>query len=480
MPGGYFGRALVVELDDGSSSVLELPEPVLRAYLGGSGLGTWLMHRLAPPGVDPLAPEAPLAFVFSPLVGTPLTTSAKFAVVAKSPLTGHAQRRPLLQPLRHLGQADRVRRHRRARPLRRAVGPARGRRRGPARRGRRTCGACRPPRPSAALVRTARPGLAGRLDRPGGRARRPLRHDLPRRPARRPGRARRGDGRQEPQGRRRPRRHQGRPGRPRGRAGRRPGPAGAVLRARPPRSTASSARWRTCWRSTPSTRCPPATSQRRPSLSAPRLAAEDLAGLRRVARNSCASCTIGCEHIYRAGTAAPRRGWSTRTSSPSARCAGCPTPTTVLDGQRPLRRRWGSTPSRPAAPSPGRWSASSGGCSTRRGCGSATATALLRALDEIGRREGLGALLAEGSRRAAARGGRRLRRLRPAGQGAGAARLRAAHAAGDGARAGRERPRRGPQPLRRLRGRPVRRPGPVRRRPGARRSRRSRPRTGPR
>ncbi|MGH2888060.1 MAG: aldehyde ferredoxin oxidoreductase family protein, partial [Solirubrobacteraceae bacterium] len=35
-----------------------------------------------------LAPEAPLAFVFSPLVGTPLTTSAKFAVVAKSPLTG--------------------------------------------------------------------------------------------------------------------------------------------------------------------------------------------------------------------------------------------------------------------------------------------------------------------------------------------------------------------------------------------------------
>ena len=31
---------------------------------------------------------------------------------------------------------------------------------------------------------------------------------------------------------------------------------------------------------------------------APRLAAEDLAQLRGVARNSCASCTIGCEHIY--------------------------------------------------------------------------------------------------------------------------------------------------------------------------------------
>ncbi|MBA2644985.1 MAG: aldehyde:ferredoxin oxidoreductase, partial [Solirubrobacterales bacterium] len=87
-PGGYFGNALVVDVSDGSAEELPLPSDVLRAYLGGVGLGTWLMHRLAPAGVDPLAPDAPLAFVFSPLVGTPLTTSAKFAVVAKSPLTG--------------------------------------------------------------------------------------------------------------------------------------------------------------------------------------------------------------------------------------------------------------------------------------------------------------------------------------------------------------------------------------------------------
>jgi aldehyde:ferredoxin oxidoreductase len=87
-PGGYFGRALVVDLDRGSSELLPLDEHVLRGCVGGAGLGTWLMHRLAPVQVDPLAPAAPLAFVFSPLVGTPLTTSAKFAVVAKSPLTG--------------------------------------------------------------------------------------------------------------------------------------------------------------------------------------------------------------------------------------------------------------------------------------------------------------------------------------------------------------------------------------------------------
>jgi aldehyde:ferredoxin oxidoreductase len=86
--GGYFGQALIADVTDGTSAILPLPEEVLRAYVGGAGLGVWLLHRIGPPGADPLGAKAPLAFVFSPLVGTPLTTSAKFAVVAKSPLTG--------------------------------------------------------------------------------------------------------------------------------------------------------------------------------------------------------------------------------------------------------------------------------------------------------------------------------------------------------------------------------------------------------
>src|SRR5262249_43531291 len=66
---------------------VELPEEVLRRFVGGVGLATYLMHRESPPHLDPLGREAPLIFSLSPLVGTPLTTSAKFAVVAKSPLT---------------------------------------------------------------------------------------------------------------------------------------------------------------------------------------------------------------------------------------------------------------------------------------------------------------------------------------------------------------------------------------------------------
>ena len=58
-PGGFFGQALVVDVHGGcvTGTAYELDEQVLRAYLGGVGLGTWLMHRLGPPGVDPLAPE---------------------------------------------------------------------------------------------------------------------------------------------------------------------------------------------------------------------------------------------------------------------------------------------------------------------------------------------------------------------------------------------------------------------------------------
>ena len=58
------------------------------SILGGVGLGTTLLHEYAPADVDPLSPANPLIFTSAPLVGTGLTTTAKFAVVTKSPLTG--------------------------------------------------------------------------------------------------------------------------------------------------------------------------------------------------------------------------------------------------------------------------------------------------------------------------------------------------------------------------------------------------------
>ena len=85
---GFWGRLLHVDLGSGRSVYRELDPLRLRQYLGGVGLGASLLYEYAPPGIDALAPGNPLILTSAPLVGTRLTTTAKFAVVTKSPLTG--------------------------------------------------------------------------------------------------------------------------------------------------------------------------------------------------------------------------------------------------------------------------------------------------------------------------------------------------------------------------------------------------------
>ncbi len=87
MPFGYHGRYLRIDVSDGSVERMPLAEGLLRRFLGGSGLGVRLLLDAGCAHLDALDPRAPLVFAFSPLVGSPLTTSAKFAVVSKSPLT---------------------------------------------------------------------------------------------------------------------------------------------------------------------------------------------------------------------------------------------------------------------------------------------------------------------------------------------------------------------------------------------------------
>ena len=85
---GYHGKALIVDLTNRTHRWDAIDNDALRNFIGGIGLGTYLLYRYCPPGADPLGPENPLLFVGSPLVGTRLTTSSKFAVLTKSPLTG--------------------------------------------------------------------------------------------------------------------------------------------------------------------------------------------------------------------------------------------------------------------------------------------------------------------------------------------------------------------------------------------------------
>lgn len=84
---GYHGQYLLVDLSRQLAEPRPIPGEWLGDFIGGSGLGTRLLLEHSTPGMDPLGRDAPLLFVFSPLVGSPLTTSAKFAILAKSPLT---------------------------------------------------------------------------------------------------------------------------------------------------------------------------------------------------------------------------------------------------------------------------------------------------------------------------------------------------------------------------------------------------------
>jgi aldehyde:ferredoxin oxidoreductase len=85
---GFHGRLLHVDLSTGKSSWREIEEARLQKFLGGVGLGTSLLYEFCPANVEPFAAENPLIFSSAPLVGTGLTTTAKYAVVTKSPLTG--------------------------------------------------------------------------------------------------------------------------------------------------------------------------------------------------------------------------------------------------------------------------------------------------------------------------------------------------------------------------------------------------------
>ena len=85
---GFQGRLLHIDLSKKTHRWVNLEESRLRAVLGGIGLGVSLLHDFAPQGVEPLSPDNPLIFASAPLVGTELTSTAKYAVVTKSPLTG--------------------------------------------------------------------------------------------------------------------------------------------------------------------------------------------------------------------------------------------------------------------------------------------------------------------------------------------------------------------------------------------------------
>lgn len=85
---GYFNRLLRVDLARRSFSYEEIPDAVLQRTLGGKGLGVHLLTTENPPGVDALSGENRFIVTVGPITGTWMWSQSRFAVFAKSPATG--------------------------------------------------------------------------------------------------------------------------------------------------------------------------------------------------------------------------------------------------------------------------------------------------------------------------------------------------------------------------------------------------------
>lgn len=85
---GCHGKILRVNLSNGSISEEEVPEQIYRKYLGGAGLATKYLWDEVPKGADPLGSENKLIFMTGTLTGVIAPSTGRFSVVAKSPQTG--------------------------------------------------------------------------------------------------------------------------------------------------------------------------------------------------------------------------------------------------------------------------------------------------------------------------------------------------------------------------------------------------------
>ena len=85
---GTMGRIAVVDLAAGTVGTEAPDDELYLKYLGGYGLGAHYLYTRMPANADPLGPDSLLGFFAGPLTGTPAICGNRFQVVGKSPKTG--------------------------------------------------------------------------------------------------------------------------------------------------------------------------------------------------------------------------------------------------------------------------------------------------------------------------------------------------------------------------------------------------------
>ena len=88
MTRGFTGKILWVDLAKGELRDELLDEDTGRKFLGGYGLGAWMLFKRQKAGADPLGPDNIFGLVTGMLTGTLAITGNRYVAVGKSPLTG--------------------------------------------------------------------------------------------------------------------------------------------------------------------------------------------------------------------------------------------------------------------------------------------------------------------------------------------------------------------------------------------------------
>ena len=88
MPHGYTGKILHVNLTTGDLTIEEPEEKFYRTYMGGSAMGMHYLLKEMPAGADPLGPDNILALSVGVMTGAPISGQSRLTSTAKSPLTG--------------------------------------------------------------------------------------------------------------------------------------------------------------------------------------------------------------------------------------------------------------------------------------------------------------------------------------------------------------------------------------------------------
>jgi len=85
---GFFHKALIIDLANKKYHAEPIPDEVFENYLGGKGLGVYLLLKRCRPGTDPFSPENPFIITLGPINDTNIWGSSRYGVFTKSPLTG--------------------------------------------------------------------------------------------------------------------------------------------------------------------------------------------------------------------------------------------------------------------------------------------------------------------------------------------------------------------------------------------------------